>query len=65
MSYMGMEKKTRERLLAFMFILNYALVCSNANISFVVNLLGSVSNPLMLNVFPGYLYYRYRRDNKP
>lgn len=62
---MGMEKKTRERLLAAMFLLNYALVSSNASISFVVNLLGSVSNPLMLNVFPGYLYYRYRRDNKP
>ncbi len=62
---MEMDKKVREILILLIFLLNYLLVASNVKIGFILNFFGSTTVPLILNVFPGYLWYRYERDNKP
>ncbi len=64
MAYMDMNPFLRKLLAVTIFLANYVIVCANINISVVVNLLGATTIPLMINVFPGYLYYRYSRDNR-
>ena len=64
MAYMDMDPRFRKALAVGIFLLNYIVVCANVNIGAIINLLGSTTIPLMINVFPGYLYYRYCSDNR-
>ncbi len=64
MAYMDMDPRIRKALAIGIFLLNYLVVCLNVSIGTIINLLGSTTVPLMINVFPGYLYYRYCRDNR-
>ena len=59
---MDMDERLRKTLIVFIFLLNYTLVASNLRIGVLINFLGSTTISLILNVIPGYLYYRYERD---
>lgn len=65
MSYMDMNPALRTKLAYALIAFNFILVAANISIGWWINLIGSTTIPLMLNVVPGYLYFKYERDQRP
>lgn len=62
---MDMNPTLRSKLAYALIAVNFILVASNISIGWWINLIGSTTIPLMLNVIPGYLYFKYERDQRP
>ncbi|CDW89280.1 UNKNOWN [Stylonychia lemnae] len=63
MAYMDMKKKHRLILGFILFLVNAIILCVNVEVKAIVNLLGSTTIPLLIYVFPGYLYHEYHKQD--
>ncbi len=61
---MDMEYKYRVILIIGLFTLNMTIVSCNTNLGDIINFLGSTTIPLMIYVFPGYIYYHFLKMNR-
>jgi hypothetical protein len=59
MAYMDMDRKWRIALSALVFLVNFSIVASRLNIGVVINMIGAITMPMTIYVFPGYLYYKF------
>jgi hypothetical protein len=57
MAYMEMKPELRNALLICLFIFNITIVLAYLNVGDILNFLGSTTIPLMIYVFPGYIFY--------
>lgn len=59
MAYMDMNPKLRIVLQFIVLLINFSIIALQFNIGIFINFIGSTTIPLMIYVFPGYLYYKF------
>jgi amino acid permease len=59
MAYRRMPQRWKIGLSLAIILINFAIVSSRFSIGIFINMIGATTMPMMIYVFPGYLYYKY------